>query len=49
LTRDHGCESILLAGTDLALVFTNDVDPGFATFDCAQAHATAIARVAINH
>lgn len=47
LTRSHGCESILLAGTDLALVFAKGVDPGFATLDCAEAHAAAIARLAM--
>jgi aspartate racemase len=43
LVNEHGCESVLLAGTDLALVFTKDHDPGFETFDCAQVHAHAIA------
>jgi hypothetical protein len=30
LTRVHGCESILLAGTDLALVFRKGVESGIA-------------------
>ena len=47
LTREYGCESILLAGTDLALVFRKDEKPGFDTFDCAEAHAAAIAKVAM--
>jgi len=47
LTEDFGCESILLAGTDLALVFKKDYDPGFATFDCAEVHAEAIAIAAM--
>ena len=47
LTRTQGCESILLAGTDLALVFKKDIDPGFGTLDCAEAHAAAIASVAM--
>jgi aspartate racemase len=47
LTNKHGCESIVLAGTDLALVFAKGVDPGFQTVDCAEAHAFAIAREAM--
>lgn len=47
LTAECGCESIMLAGTDLALVFTKDHDPGFETFDCAEFHAEAIARAAM--
>jgi hypothetical protein len=37
----------MLAGTDLALVFNKDVHPGFETFDCAEAHAAAIANAAM--
>ena len=48
LTNTHGCESILLAGTDLALVFKKGVDPGFGTLDCAEAHAAAIASAAMS-
>jgi aspartate racemase len=48
LTSTYGCESIMLAGTDLALVFRKGDDPGFDTFDCAEAHAAAIANVAMN-
>jgi aspartate racemase len=47
LTTSWGCESILLAGTDLALVFKPGDAPGFDTFDCAQVHAAAIANVAM--
>ena len=47
LTRGRGCEAILLAGTDLALVFGKGVDAGFDTLDCAQAHAQAIANAAL--
>ena len=47
LTGAYGCESIMLAGTDLALVFRKGDDPGFDTFDCAEAHAAAIADVAM--
>jgi aspartate racemase len=49
LTTTHGCESIMLAGTDLALVFEKGVDPGFDTFDCAEAHAAAIASLAMTN
>jgi aspartate racemase len=49
LTRDDGCESIMLAGTDLALVFGKGVEPGFDILDCAQAHAAAIADAAMTH
>jgi aspartate racemase len=47
LTREHGCESIMLAGTDLALIFQKGLDPGFDTLDCAEAHAAAIANAAM--
>lgn len=49
LTRNHGCESILLAGTDLALVFGKGVEPSFNVLDCAQAHAMAIANAAMSN
>jgi aspartate racemase len=48
LTSVQGCESIMLAGTDLALVFEKGVNPGFDTFDCAEAHASVIAEAAMN-
>jgi len=47
LTGTQGCESIMLAGTDLALVFQKDINVGFDTFDCAEAHASAIANAAL--
>jgi aspartate racemase len=47
LTSTHGCESILLAGTDLALVFPQSGNHGFDTLDCAAAHAAAIAEAAM--
>ena len=47
LAHQFGCESILLAGTDLALVFNKNVDPGFKIFDCAEAHALAISQWAM--
>jgi aspartate racemase len=47
LTRNQGCESVLLAGTDLALVFGKGVEPGFDVLDCAEAHAAAIALTAL--
>jgi aspartate racemase len=47
LSSTHRCESIMLAGTDLALVFEKGVDPGFGTLDCAETHAAAIARLAM--
>jgi aspartate racemase len=48
LASIQGCESILLAGTDLALVFGTGAEPGFDILDCAEAHATAIASVALS-
>lgn len=44
---EQGCESIMLGGTDLALVFKKDQNPGFEIFDCAQVHAEAVAQVAM--
>jgi aspartate racemase len=46
LTSQQGCEAIMLAGTDLALVFKAGDDPGFETVDCAALHADAIALAA---
>jgi aspartate racemase len=48
LTTEHGCESILLAGTDLGLVFNSGFDARFVTFDCAEVHAAAIADMAMS-
>src|SRR5215471_5962824 len=45
LVERHGCEIVMLGGTDLALAFGGH-DPGFPTFDCAQGHADAIAKAA---
>ena len=48
LTNEHGCESILLAGTDLGLVFNSGFDARFVTLDCAEVHAAAIADMAMS-
>ena len=48
LTTAHGCESVLLAGTDLGLVFNSAFDARFVTFDCAEVHAAAIADIAMS-
>jgi aspartate racemase len=47
LTEDEGCEAVLLAGTDLALVFGPGTQAGFEVLDCALVHATAIAQAAM--
>ncbi|MDF0606266.1 aspartate/glutamate racemase family protein [Neisseriaceae bacterium TC5R-5] len=47
LSTKFGCESIMLAGTDLALVFKEGDQPGFDTFNCAEVHALAIANAAM--
>jgi aspartate racemase len=49
LTRTQGCESVLLAGIDLALVFGKGVQSGFDTLDCAETHARTIADVALGN
>ncbi len=49
LTQTEGCEAIMLAGTDLALVFGKGVEPGFDILDCAEAHAAAIAHAAMTN
>ena len=46
LVKNLGAESVMLAGTDLALAF-GPRDPGFPTLDCAAVHAAAIARAVI--
>ena len=40
----HGCDAIVLGGTDLALIF-DDQDYGFEVVDCAGVHIDAIARL----
>jgi aspartate racemase len=45
LVERHGCETVMLGGTDLALAFGGH-DPGFPIFHCAQVHADAIAKAA---
>jgi len=47
LTGQQGCEVIMLAGTDLALIFKDGDNPGFEILDCARLHAAAIATVAL--
>jgi aspartate racemase len=47
LVESQGCETIMLAGTDLALVFKKDNNFGFHTVDCAKLHAQAIAVAAM--
>lgn len=47
LVNTYGCESVMLAGTDLALVFKKGQNFGFETFDCAEAHAEVIAEAAM--
>ena len=47
LVEVQGVEAVLLAGTDLGLAF-NGFSPGFAVFDCAEAHVEAIAEAAIS-
>jgi hypothetical protein len=38
----------MLAGTDLALGFNKNFDPGFPFLDCAEVHAAAIAQCAMS-
>jgi aspartate racemase len=45
LLKESGVEAIMLAGTDLALVF-NERDTEFPLIDCAAIHADAIANLA---
>ncbi|MFT5645299.1 MAG: aspartate racemase [Janthinobacterium sp.] len=47
LIKEHGCEAVMLAGTDLALVFNQAFEPGFRLLDCAKVHAAAIAQSAL--
>jgi aspartate racemase len=46
LIDDFAVEAVMLAGTDLALAF-NDRDHGFPIIDCAEVHAAAIVKVAM--
>ena len=42
LERRDGVESILLAGTDLAVMFKDEADAGFPCLDVARVHIEAI-------
>jgi aspartate racemase len=46
LLKDNGVEAIMLGGTDLALVFNQQI-AGFPLVDCAAIHVEAIVRLAI--
>ncbi len=46
LCKQQGAEAIVLAGTDLFLVF-GDRDPGYRVFDCAQIHIDAITSLSL--
>ena len=45
LIEDHGAQAIMLAGTDLVLVF-DGTDFGFDVIDCAGIHVDALAKLA---
>ena len=45
LIEDHGAQAIMLAGTDLVLVF-DGTDYGFEVIDCAGIHVNALAKIA---
>ena len=45
LIDDHGVQAIMLAGTDLVLVF-DGTDHGFEVVDCADIHVNALAKLA---
>jgi aspartate racemase len=47
LLEENGAEAIMLGGTDLALVFSQD-DAPFPLVDCAAIHVDAIARLALS-
>ncbi len=47
LARRHGCQTVMLAGTDLGLAFDGQA-PGFPILDCARLHADAIAAAAVS-
>ncbi|MFZ4482162.1 MAG: hypothetical protein ACOYNZ_19970 [Rhodoferax sp.] len=46
-TKELGCESIMLAGTVLALIFNKTFNPGFRVFNCSEVLAAAIAQCAM--
>jgi aspartate/glutamate racemase len=48
LTSQQCCEAVMLAGTDLALVFRQGDAPGVETLDCAALHVAAIATTAMS-
>lgn len=48
MVEDQGAEAIVLAGTDLGLVFTPDLDPGYPTIDALDVHVELLADLALD-
>ncbi len=49
LVREKGARAILLGGTDLNLIFNEDLDLGYPIIDSAAVHVDAIVTAALNH
>ena len=48
LVKDHGADAIVLAGTDLGLVF-DDLDPGYRVVDALDVHVAELAAIGAGH
>lgn len=46
LVRDRGADAVVLAGTDLGLVFDGAADPGYRVVDALDVHVDVLARLA---
>ena len=48
MVEDQGAEAIVLAGTDLGLVFDGSVDPGYPLIDALDVHVAVLADLALD-
>src|SRR5262249_44347605 len=47
MVEDQGAEAIILAGTDLNLVFDGSMDPGYPVIDALDVHVALLADLAL--
>jgi aspartate racemase len=48
MVRDQGADAIVLAGTDLGLAFTPDLDPNYRVIDALDVHVAVLADLALD-
>ena len=48
MIEDQGADAVVLAGTDLGLAFTPDLDPGYRVIDALDVHVAVLADLALD-